>query len=69
MVNIPSPLYGAKEGRSVVVRATYWLVVRAVRKVLRQIRAPHFNVVSKRSGKLAASANGNPNEHASKKSF
>lgn len=69
MVNIPSPLYSAKEGRSVVIRATYWLVVRAVRKVLRQIRAPHFNVDSERSGKSAASAKGNSDEHASKKSF
>lgn len=35
MVNIPSPLYSAKEGRSAVLQATYWLVVRAVRTVLR----------------------------------
>ena len=40
MVNIPSPLCSAKERRSVVFWATYWLVVRGVRKVLRQIRAP-----------------------------
>jgi hypothetical protein len=39
MVNIPSPLAVAMEGRSAVLRATYWLVVRAVRKMLRQIRA------------------------------
>jgi len=39
MVNIPSPLPSAKEGRSVVLQATYWLVVRAVRRVLRKIRA------------------------------
>jgi hypothetical protein len=41
MVNIPSPLYSAKEGRRAVLQATYWLVVRAVRRALRQIRAPH----------------------------
>jgi hypothetical protein len=35
MVNIPSPLYSAKEGRSAVLQATYRLVVRAVRRMLR----------------------------------
>ncbi len=35
MVNIPSPLICAKEGRSVVLQATYRLVVRAVRRVSR----------------------------------
>ena len=69
MVNIPSPLHSAMEGRSVVLQATYRLVVRGVRAVLRQIRVPDFNVESKRSGKLTASANGNLKEHASKKSF
>ena len=34
-VNIPSLDYDAMEGRSVVLRATYWLVVRAVRLALR----------------------------------
>ncbi len=69
MVNIPSPLSSAMEGRSVVLHATYRFVVRAVRKVLRQIRAPGFNANSKQSGKLTASANGNVKEHTSKKSF
>lgn len=41
MVNIPSPLICAKEGRSVVLQATYRLVVRAVRRVSRKIRAPY----------------------------
>jgi hypothetical protein len=69
MVNIPSPLSSAKEGRRAVLQATYWLVVRVVRRVLRQIRAPSFNADFKRSGKLTASANGNLKERASKKSF
>ena len=40
MVNIPSPLHTAKEGRRAVLQATYRIVVHAMRKVLRQIRAP-----------------------------
>jgi hypothetical protein len=37
--------------------------------VFRKIRTPLFNQKSKQSGKLAASANGNIREHASKKSL
>ncbi len=50
MVNIPSPLANAKEGRSAVLQATYWLVVRAMRRVLRQIRAPLLQVERKVGG-------------------
>ncbi len=43
-VNIPAHRYVAMEGRSVVLKASYWIGAGASRVCDRQIRHAHFNV-------------------------